>query len=246
MNQQFPIAEIESELAYDALLDGLSLVSRLIQSPCTLEQLADEFPDVPSMEELERQLHRLVRSGIVKKEGNVYQVTAPFFLAHRQGGQLDLLNEMFLPALLGVVAEGAEGLLLPIHLHLRQEEQKELFAQEVTPLLQELSRVADESGECGPDRYVFIAGTPDFPREPIGFDLALEIVRNAARNRADPARRDRSIITYFQARLDSAADIHRSLLQFEQKFESRKAPPSEANYVLLLGAGMKTPKGTFK
>jgi len=246
MSRLLPIATVETEVAYDALLDSLSLVSRLIQSPCTIEELASEFPDGPSTEQLEHLLGRLVRSGIVRQEGNLYDVAAPVVVAHRQGGQLDFLREVYVPALLGLMAQDSEGMLLPIHLSLTQEEQEGLLSREVLPLLQEFSRIADESGESGPDRYVFVAGTPDVPQDRTGFDLAMEIVRTAAMNRADPSRKSRSLLTYFQTRLASAGEIHRAILEFESRMEPRRARPAEANYVLLVGAGTKARKGTFK
>src|SRR5690606_26977463 len=246
MSRLLPIATVETEVAYDALLDSLSLVSRLIQSPCTIEELASEFPDGPSTEQLEHLPGRLVRSGIVRQEGNLYDVAAPVVVAHRQGGQLDFLREVYVPALLGLVAQDSEGMLLPIHLSLTQEEQEGLLSREVLPLLQEFSRIADESGESGPDRYVFVAGTPDVPQDRTGFDLAMEIVRTAAMNRADPSRKSRSLLTYFQTRLANAGEIHRAILEFESRMEPRRARPAEANYVLLVGAGTKARKGTFK
>ncbi len=242
MSHPSHIPAFTSEQAADAVLEAGTIYHRLSQSPCTLEELARSLPQY-SLEELERQLRKLVRSGLAKKDGPTYRIATSFFYAYPQGTQMDFLGKLFIPVLLNLAMDSSEGLLLPMYLNLTPEEQEKIFATRVTKLFEELSSLADQADEGSQDRILFVAGTPTFPTELEGLDQALAILRQAAKDRATPHRRSRAILSYFRAPMNSATEANRAILQFERGFESIKTEPSEATFVLMLGFGAVAPQG---
>lgn len=236
MSHPTPIANLHSEQAHDAILDGGSIVSRLIQSGCTEEELARAFPSI-APRELARLLRRLVRSGLVHKQGQVYEVAARLIRSDPQGTQMDYLSKLLIPALINLAMDAQEGVLLSLYLHLSEEEKEGLFDEKILGLYENLSVLAEESGEEGKERLLFVAGTSEFSRKSEGLDQALEILRQAALDRANPTRRPRAILSYFQTRLALLAKANQIILKVEEDLDSRKAHPSDANFVLLLGFG---------
>lgn len=242
MSHPSHIPAFKSEQAADAVLEAGSIFHRLSQSPCTLEDLARSYPHFSSAE-LERHLRKLVRSGLVKKDGPTYEVATSFFYTYPQGTQMDFLSKLFIPVLLNLAMNSTEGLLLPMYLNLTPEEQEKVFETRVTRLFEELSVLADQADEESQDRIVFVAGTPTFSPEKEGLDQALEILRQAASDRATPHRRSHAILSYFRAPMSSTIEANQTIFRFERDFGSIRTKPSEATFVLMLGFGAVVPQG---
>jgi len=228
------IPSFTSEQASDAILEAGSIISRLIQSPCTVEELSAAFPHLSS-QDLGRVLRRLVRSGLASQEGPRFGATSRLMCSYPQGTQMAYLSRLLIPAVVDLSFESREGLLLTTYLDLTPDEQENFFATKVLRLFEELSAIADECDDEGQDRIVFVAGTPNFNPHLQGFDQALELLRQAGKDRASPTWRERSTLSYFQSRMTSTAKANQAILRFEQSLEPRKANPFEAKYALMLG-----------
>lgn len=245
MSSPLSAAVFHSEKAYDALLDAMPLAGRIIQSPCTEEELLREFSDLdrPS---LVKMLSRLVRGDIVRKVGDKYEATSTFLYSYRQGTQLEAVSELFLPMVLGVAEDPGDGLLLHLELALSVEEQLDLFSGPVKGLLANLSALGDQPAKETHERCLFVLGTPDVPVPQTGLDRILEILRRSARDRVDPARRDRSILTFFQGRFATTQLATRAVLDFESQFASKKANTENMTYSLVVGLGRRPSSGGAK
>lgn len=241
MTRASRIPSFTSEEASDAVLEAGAILHRLGQSACTKEDLQRAFPRLSSRE-LERLLRKLVRSGLVRKEGEVYAVASSFFYAYPQGTQMDFLGKLFIPVVVSLAMDAAEGLLLPVYLRISPEEQERLFDDKVTKLFEQMSALADQADDQSQDRMLFVAGTSRFSPELEGFEQAMEILRQAGKDRADPVWRPRAILSYFRAPMGSVGAANQLIMQFEETFEPVKARQIEANYVLLLGFGV-APQG---
>jgi|GEM_PF-2183539 len=240
MTRRLPIAEFHSELAYDALLDALSLANRLAERPRTYEELRRLYPDVPA-ETLDRQLRRLIRSGIVRERDGRYEAASSVIATQSQGGPMGPLSELFIPAVMSVVFEPGQGLLLHLNLRLDPALQERLETDFVRPLHHELADLVQESNDDTHERFVIVAGTPTALRGVEGLERALEVLRHAARDRVDPRRRSLSLLSYVQGRFFRPEPVLRAVVEFEKRLEAFRAGPNEeANYSLLIGTGSRS------
>lgn len=240
MSHVSSVTELHSEQAYDALMGAMSIAGRLIESPCTRNELAEAFPNIPPAQ-LDRHLRRLIRSGLARMEDGTYEATSQVLYSHRQGALMNLVSELFLPALMSLTLDSEQGLLLSLHLNLSEVTQEKLFENEVRGLFQKLSDLADEPAPETHERFVMVIGTPNPPKELEGIDSALDILRSAANERANPETRARAILSYSHARFGSPERAAKLILRFEQDFDPFKTKRQDANYQLLLGFGHRLP-----
>lgn len=241
MSQPIPIAiaDLQSEQAHDALLDALSLANLLLETPRTREELEVLYP-ASSGVDLDRHLRQLVRSGVIRLRDGRFEATSTAVAARRLGDQFGLLSEVFVPALMGIAFDSSESLLLQLELRLNLDEQKRLYEDHITTLYEELTRLANEDTEGTHERFVFVAAAPTVSYGEGGIDRALDIMRQAARDRAHPEKKPRAILSYFQGRFRLPARVMRSVMDFEKRMDAFRAPPTEATYSLVLGTGTRT------
>lgn len=243
MSATRPLVEFHSELAYDALGDAMPLVTRLIHTPCTKEELERENPKLAGTV-LDRLLGRLVRSGILRQVEDRYEATASFVVAYRQEGILSVVSQLFIPMILSLSEDVTDGILYHLDLNLTVEEQEAFRLGELHGLLESLGSLGGEATEATLDRCVIAFGAPNVPGGQEGLDRTLAILRHAARDRVDPALSRRAFLATLDTRLGNPTRAAARIVEWGEKFEKRTAPPATATYSVVLGLGRR-PLGTL-
>lgn len=189
--------------------------------------------------DVERRLKRLVRSGLVRQEGDRFEALAQIMQQTRQEGIITSLSRYILPMFTNVVQQPDGTFVTQLDLHLSVEEQRSLRSgpiQETVVALDGLTtELTSETKVC-----VFaVVGTSDVPPPGDPGDRILDTIRRAARQRSIPAESQQAVLTQQEAYFDVAVVRRAEALvrQLADNFDGRKADGAKANYTLALAFG---------
>lgn len=206
---QTAMQQVQSETAYDALQDGLPLVLRLLSDPLPAAALAQPGEELAAVT---RKLERLVRAGLIRKDGERYTAVARLVHQTRQEGMVTFLSRYVLPMFTRLMREPGQGFVTQLELALGPDEQSALRGGVVQELVEELNRLSDEPAAPGEAKVACTAvvlGTSDVPPQGEAGERLLETVRRCARERATPGRSERAVLTQYDA-LFGVATVERA------------------------------------
>lgn len=235
-----PQVEIRSELTYDALVDGWSLVRRVLAQPSTLQELAVAEGEDEAV--VAKRLAPLVRGGVLRIEADRYHPVAANVHTTRLEGMVSGLSRYVLPLVTDLVQRPEHGFLVQLDLQLPATEQAGLRSGLVQQLLEELTSVSDEAAEEMRPYTAIIVGTSDVPPQAEAGDRCIETVRRCARQRSTPDAAARAVLTYYDALIGVAnagraeEAVRRAAARMaERQVESGKKP----NYTMVFAFGSR-------
>jgi len=221
-------AQIRSETVYDALIDGWSLVLRVLAQPCTLQELAaHEGLDAAVVE---KRLVPIERAGIIRRAGDRFEAVASAIYTPRLEGMVSGLSRYVLPLVTQVVEKRGDTLALQLDLDLQPAEQEALRSGLVQDLLNDLHAITDEPAARRATYTAVIVGSSDVPPAGEAGERALETVRRCARQRSDPERASRAVLTYFDGLIGfehverAEAAVRRAASRLEHRVVHERKP----------------------
>lgn len=230
-----PVAKVGTEAAWDALQDGMELLLRLFSGPRTTAELAAATRDEPA--QVERKLARLVKTGLVKKADERWEVVARHVHQVRQEGMVTSLTRYVLPSLTRAAREPGGAFWVQLDLCLSHEEQASLRTS-VLAMNEELNELSLQAADDQVACTAVVAGTSDVPRTTDPAEKILETVRRAARQRVTPETADRAALWQFDGLFGRASvpDAEQVVRAAAERLRARECPAGErATYTLLLG-----------
>jgi hypothetical protein len=186
-------AELRSEAAYDALLEGMPIVLSVMRGPRTAAELAAAGVVDPAR--ADRMLARLQRAGLLREVGGRYEPIADVIEHTRQEGMITFLSRAVLPLVTRLADEDAPGFVVQLDLDLGPDEQADLHRKTLQPVLEAIGGVSDASAGEDPVPCTVVAiGTSDVPPAGEAGHRLIETVRRAARQRSSPGDASRAVL----------------------------------------------------
>jgi len=232
------VADVLSETGWDALTDGHPMVVRALEGPCTLEEIALAAGE-RDLALVGRRLARLVREGILVRNGDHYRAAARMIQTFRQEGLISSLSRHVMPIITRLAHEPESGFAIVLDVKLDEEEQAALRSGAIKDLIDELNQLSEAPAPERTPRTLVVLGTSDVPPPGPRGDRLLEIFKRTARQRSEQERAPRAVLTCYDARFgdpEAAAALVRS---FAARIEARGSSPSATPYTLVFGFGAK-------
>lgn len=188
-------AQMRTESAYDALLEGMPILLTVMKGPRTADELvADGVLDSTAGE---KQLVRLTRAGLLRKNGARYEAIADVIEQTRQEGIITSISHHVLPLVTRLASDEGTGFAVQLDLDVPPAEQASLWSGRILPLLQAVDEVSRDAGADAVPCMALAIGTSDVPAGLSGGDRLIETVRRAARQRSTPGEADRAILVEY-------------------------------------------------
>lgn len=232
-----PVADVLSETGWDALSDGLPMVVRVLAGPCTLEEIAKDSGE-SDLRLVEKRLSRLVREGILVKEGERYQAPARLIKTFRQEGMITSLSRHVIPFLSQLEEEPDSCLAIQLDLALDHEEQAGLRSGVVQELVDRLNELSDRPAAERKPHTLVVLGTSDVLTAGAPRTGLLEILKRSARQRSTPDRANRAVLMCYEARFGDPEAAREAVLDAVRGLRERGASALSATpYTMVFGFG---------
>jgi hypothetical protein len=220
--------QFTSEVAYDLLVDHVDTILALRERPLSHQETVARLGS-------EAVLARMLRQGLIAKEGEQYHAVATTYQHMRQEGMMSFLEHAVLPTMTATIAEGRGfGVLHNRYLMLDDATIRGLRQGAVQDLIHAVS-AESEKPVCGMTARltILVVGTTVVERSALDDgDRALVHLKNASMQRSDPAQQAQAVLTWLSTNADSQSfqGSMKHIDTFLAGFDAERAAPEDATY----------------
>lgn len=231
--------EVTSEVAYDILQDHMETILALLDRPLTRHELVGRLGS-------EAVLDRMIRQGLVARDGDTFHAVASVYHQLRQEGMISFLERYVLPGITASIGEDTGfAALRNLYLKLTGAQMSGLRQGSVQGLVHQLAEITDRPTIGVVSKLtVLVVGTSrviadTFHDGDDDGERALRHLQNAAIQRSTPEERVLAVLTQVEGLVDNAryAAAVRAIESFTGGFAEQSASsPETATYHLTVAS----------
>ena len=220
-----------SEIAYDLLREHYSVLLMLLAQPYREEEIIARLGSATALE-------RLVRHGLVVRDGGYVRAVAERYELDRQENMMTFLEQYVMAELIAGVDGSTNATLESFYLRAPPNELDRMYARHVEPFFNRLAEISEgPSGGASEQFTAVVIGTSAIPKPEEApqhkNERALYYLKLASLQRANPDMREQAMLSQLDGLMDEARAllcVYAATTFIEGFAAEQRDDPSQANY----------------